>query len=61
MLGSQHGETSPDRYEPQSVKQAMLNHYGQIGAVFNEEAFYSLFRMEENGYKRRQTERRRLG
>lgn len=45
VLESRHGSPSTDHYEPKNVKQAMLNHYGQIGAVFNNEAFYSFFRM----------------
>lgn len=34
-----------ERYEPMNVKRAMLNHYEHIGNVFNNEAFYSIFRM----------------
>lgn len=42
VLESQADTHSPDRYEPRSVKQALLNHYGQIGQAFNSEAFYML-------------------
>lgn len=45
VLESQTTDHSTDRYEPRNVKQAMLNHYGQIGQAFNDEAFYSFFLM----------------
>lgn len=45
VLEPQTGAHSADRYEPRSVKQALLNHYGQIGQTFNNEAFYSIFMM----------------
>lgn len=45
VIESQHGEASPERYEPRCVKQTMLNYYEKIAPAFNNEAFYSIFRM----------------
>lgn len=45
VMELRNGRPSSDFFEPRNVKQAMLNHYGQIGAVFNDEAFFSFFRM----------------
>lgn len=45
VLETQSGGNTLDRYEPRNVKQTMLSHYEKIATVFNEEAFYAIFRM----------------
>lgn len=37
--------TGMDRLEPADIKRIMLDHYGDIGRIFNQEAFFSIARM----------------
>lgn len=45
VIESSTGTDINERYEPRNVKQTMLNHYEHIAPAFNNEAFYSIFRL----------------
>jgi len=45
MSGRSEAETGGGRFEPKAVKQAMLDHYGDIGNAFFDTMFYILARL----------------
>lgn len=45
VLESQTGTDIQQRLEPKNIRLALLDHYGNIGRLFNREAFYAIARM----------------
>ena len=45
LLETQTGVDPQERFEPKNIKRIMLDRYGNISKLFNQEAFYALSRM----------------